>query len=117
MSDPQSQIAAQAAGAALPTGTQIYDAIMGEIEPELVSAVIPTLEDTYKEETADEHEARMKRYEEAFSLYDRCYQAYMDKLTGEVRDRKRSARAESEQHEQAERDQEAEAVLAQIANV
>ncbi len=50
----------------------LYDSLMEQIEPELMSATIETLEKKYANETEKEKEARALRYEEAFKLYDEC---------------------------------------------
>lgn len=49
---------------------QIYDLIMWEIEPELTSDVIPTLEAKYANETSEEKSIRMERYTFAFEAFD-----------------------------------------------
>lgn len=49
---------------------RLYDAIMAEIEPELTSAVAPTLKQKYRHESAAEKAARLARYEQAFATFD-----------------------------------------------
>ena len=48
----------------------LYDAIMAQIEPDLVTATIPTLDEKYAEETPAEKKARAIRYADAFEVCD-----------------------------------------------
>lgn len=84
------------------SGQEIYDAIMAEIQPELTSAIYPTLAEKYKDETEDDRAARMKRYEEAFAEYDKRYAVFLQKVNTDVHEMKKSARdaAEAKAHEQ-----------------
>ncbi|MFA6038909.1 MAG: hypothetical protein WCV62_05255 [Candidatus Peribacteraceae bacterium] len=66
----------------IPSGRRIYDALMAQIEPDLVTATIPTLENTYKDETPEQNAERRKRYLAAFAKYDRAFAA----LTKELRE-------------------------------
>jgi hypothetical protein len=66
MTDPSPQ--AQAQNRAL--AEEIYDLLMGPIEPDLLLAVIPTLDATYAGETKEQHDARMKRYQAAYRAFD-----------------------------------------------
>lgn len=52
------------------SGTELYDSIMGEIEPELLSANLPLLKEAYTNEAPDERAARAARYEAAYAEYD-----------------------------------------------
>lgn len=52
------------------SGTELYDSIMGDIEPELLSANLPLLKDAYANETPDERAARAARYQAAYAEYD-----------------------------------------------
>src|SRR3989344_2098739 len=62
------------------SGKEIYDAIMQGIEPELLSANIPVLEEKYKNETPAEWEIRKRRYNDAFAKFYEMYQAYLSDL-------------------------------------
>jgi len=66
---------------------QIYDMIMGEIEPDLLLENIPHLAQEYADETSEEHEERMQRYATAYRVYD--YEAA--KLTTDMNQKARSA--------------------------
>jgi len=70
--------------AALPSGKQLYDSLMGDIEPELVSSVIPALAARYAGETPDAHTSRMERYKRAFEEYDRRCAEYLRGLRSDV---------------------------------
>ena len=58
-------------------GRHVYDTLMGTIEPELLSAVIPTLEEKYRNEDPVRRIARMARYTEAFRRYDKLYNDFI----------------------------------------
>lgn len=64
------------APAVLPSGVQIYDALMSQIEPELLSINATMLAEQYKNETPAERKARMARYKAAFQKYDAAYAAW-----------------------------------------
>ncbi len=66
-------------------GDDLYDQIMGEIEPELVSSVYDTLEEKYKNETPDEKSARQARYDKAFTEYERRFSLYTSEWNGKLR--------------------------------
>ena len=51
---------------------QVYDVIMGQIEPDLVSDAIASLDEKYKDELPDDRQARMERYSLAFMVLDEC---------------------------------------------
>ena len=83
-------------------GTQIYDSIMQEIEPELMSTVIPTLEEKYQNETPEEAKVRKARYDKAFAEYDKRYAAYMTKVEGQVKNLRKQALKQAEQNSRQE---------------
>jgi len=68
----------------LPTAQELYNSLMSAIEPDLPSTNIPLLEKKYKDETAEQHVARMERYQKAFDEYDKEYETYMAKLTTDL---------------------------------
>jgi hypothetical protein len=75
----------------VPSGTEIYDALMGGIEPELVSANMALLEEKYKNETAEEKEVRQERYQKAFEAYDKAYKEWISDLSAAVEAKKKDA--------------------------
>lgn len=72
-------------------GTEIYDRIMGGIEPELVTAVIPTLAAKYKDETPAQRNIRADRYDAAYAEYDRRFAAYCAELDEKAKASRRQA--------------------------
>lgn len=48
----------------------LYDEIMRHIEPDLLTTVIPTHIEKYKNETAEERKERMTAYDKAFAIFD-----------------------------------------------
>lgn len=75
---------------------QLYDVLMAEIEPDLLLANIPTLDQKYANETADEKAARMQRYEAAYKKFDAEFTAFMAEVNAEVRTSKRESLAAKE---------------------
>jgi hypothetical protein len=47
----------------------LYDMLMYDIEPELVTEMLPELPEIYANETEEEREERAERYARAFSLF------------------------------------------------
>lgn len=75
---------ASAQAPVLPTGQQLYDAIMAHIEPELTTEGVKTLEVKYKNETPGQLAERKNRYALAFELYEKHYAGYIQALQGQV---------------------------------
>ena len=69
---------------ALPTGQQLYDAIMAHIEPELTTEGVKLLDAKYKDESPAQLAERKKRYALAFELYEQHYAGYIQALQGQV---------------------------------
>ena len=89
----------------IPSGTEVYDQIMGEIELDLTSTARPTLEEKYKNETPEQRSERGRRYHKALEEYQKQYVIYKTDLEGKIRAYElsvvtfveRGARAEEEQ--------------------
>ncbi len=47
----------------------LYNILMGAIEPDLTTEMIPVLDEMYFGETQEENAARMKRYAQAIELF------------------------------------------------
>ncbi len=60
------------------SGQEIYDAIMAEIEPELVSANVPLLTKKYEGESPEEKKARGERYGRAYQEYEKRYKKFVE---------------------------------------
>lgn len=54
---------------------ELYDVIMENIEPDLTSKNIGTLDEKYKDETPEQKKARGLRYAEAFALFEQAFAA------------------------------------------
>lgn len=50
----------------------VYDTLMAEIEPELMSTTINALDEKYKDESEEDRAARMERYQRAFIVLEEC---------------------------------------------
>ena len=61
----------------LPTGQQVYDALMGEIEQELLAGRV---QGEHPDETPEQREARNQKYLDAFARYDRAFAALAAEL-------------------------------------
>lgn len=75
----------------IPSGQEIYDLLMGPIEPELLSTSLPTLNEKYKDETPEEAETRKNRYNAAFAKYHEAEKACFADLEEKVRSYEREA--------------------------
>lgn len=76
---------------------QLYDMLMRDIEPDLLSYNIPKLEEYYAGETAEENQARKERYQKAYAEFDRVFQAFMNEVQEDVRNTKRASLEKKEQ--------------------
>lgn len=83
----------------IPTGDELYDMLMRNIEPDLTTGQIPLLDAKYKNETPEEAAVRAERYKKAFAEYDLQLSAYLAKLHAKVREYQSSARSSLENDE------------------
>lgn len=90
----------------LPPADDMYDTLMEKIEPELVSTVIPTLMEKYKDETPKQAKVRVDRYNKAFAEYEKQMNANMDQLDQQVSLYQRHALASAEQKSRMEEETE-----------
>ncbi|MDD5103526.1 MAG: hypothetical protein PHX93_03955 [Candidatus Peribacteraceae bacterium] len=67
------------------TGREIYDSIMREIEPELLSAELPFLEERYQHDTPEQQKKRAERYIKAMDEYEKRYAQYRQEREGKAR--------------------------------
>ena len=58
------------------SGSEIYDRIMGEIEPELVIAELSRIAERTKTENPEQRKVRAERYTKAFAEYDKRFAEY-----------------------------------------
>ncbi len=86
----------------LPDPEKLYDHFMSQIEPDLMTLMIPTLKTRYARETAEEAAERKVRYKKAFEEYDRLYAGYATSLTATVHACNKGAVASLEKGSRAE---------------
>ncbi len=85
----------------IPTGRELYDTLMGHIEPELVTDMAKTLDVKYKDETPEQRALRTKRYDLAFERYEEAYREYMATLDVQVTRYRHQAFAHTEVQDRA----------------
>lgn len=111
MSDPVTHtsesmnISGMPEGFQFPTGQQIYDMIMGQIEPELLTANLDTLDAPYAGESKDAHDARYERYSRAFAKYKVAYAQWVSELHQAIGSYKRAVRKAAEGANQEKEEQ------------
>ena len=69
----------------MPSGMQIYDALMAKIEPELLHANLESLDAKYKDETPADRSVRYKRYSKAFTAYKKAFKQWTKELNKAVK--------------------------------
>ena len=69
----------------------LYDQIMGQIEPDLLSGSIPLLDEKYKSETPEQHKERMNAYEQAFKIFDEVFKEMSGGIYSEIKQMKHAA--------------------------
>ncbi len=99
----------------IPTGDELYNTLMGKIEPELTTAELPVLDARYKDETPEQSKARARRYEKAFAEYDRQLQSYMGDLQAKLKAHQRIAMSSAELGAKAEEEEALTAIESSIA--
>ncbi len=80
----------------IPSGVELYDALMNNIEPDLVTKNIAGLDEKYKGESADERAARLKRYNAAYAAYDLAYAVWLLDTNGKINKYRRAALSQAE---------------------
>lgn len=53
---------------------ELYDLLMADIEPDLVTSTIPTLEEKYRGESPEDAKKRAERYAKAFVTFEERFQ-------------------------------------------
>ena len=96
--------AAAPATTELLTGEEIYNAIMGQIEPDLVTTSGVSTDAPKPGEGDADFSARMERYRKAFATYEKCFEAYVSHLRDDSRKSRLATRIATEQklHDQEE---------------
>lgn len=80
----------------LPDPGQLYDTLMAEIEPELQTVALPTLNAKYAGESSEETVRRMDRYTKAFREYEKRMRALLDAIAMQDRRYFRAMRKRAE---------------------
>jgi hypothetical protein len=75
----------------LPTGADVYNGIMSEIEPDLVNDMIPLLDMKYAGETPIQNAARLARYRAAYDEYAVRFAAWAEEMSTLVQKYRKSA--------------------------
>ncbi len=101
--------------ATLPAGEQIYDTIMAQIEPDLLTASTVKTDAPEDGEALEAYGARMARYRKAFALYEKCFEAFVTHLRDESRKTKLAARFAAEQQTHDTEEAAAEKLLSDMA--
>ena len=99
---------------ALPTGEDIYNAIMGQIEPDLVTTSGVSTDAPKPAESDADFTARMERYRKAFGIYEKCFEAYVANLREESRKSRLATRLATEQKLHDEEEAVAEKLLSDM---
>lgn len=81
---------------------QLYNAIMVNIEPDLVLEHLPYLDELYAGESEADRAERMARYEAAYKKFDEEFQNFMGEVHEEVRSSRREALKAKEIRDRAE---------------
>lgn len=81
----------------LPSGKEIYDALMSAIEPELLSGNLSLLNEKYANETEQQKKEREVRYKKAFANYDKAYKEWISDLSSAVEEKRKDAYAAAEE--------------------
>lgn len=77
--------------------SQIYDQIMGGIEPELLLSNIPLLEKKYENESKEQHEIRMQRYADAYKKFQEAFASFKTVVGGSIKAAKKEDLTKKEQ--------------------
>lgn len=63
---------------------QLYDVVMRDIEPDLLSYNAPKLAEFYKDETEAEHAKRIERYQAAYTQFESAWGAFLTKVQSQL---------------------------------
>ncbi len=66
----------------IPGGPEIYDALMGKIDPDLLTVNVSHLDEKYAGETPEQKQTRLQRYRTAYEAYDAAFRAWVDQVQG-----------------------------------
>jgi hypothetical protein len=75
---------------------ELYDSIMKDIEPDLVTSNLRKLEEQYKDESAEEKTIRMLRYDAANEEFNERLDLHVAEIKESARTKRRNALKEKE---------------------
>ena len=101
----------------IPSGEEIYDQLMQDIEPDLMTATLPTLKEKYKDETPEQAKTRAERYSTAFAEYDKQYAAYIAEQENVLHSYSRQLGNQAEQFVRTDEDQSITQLEAAISDI
>lgn len=81
---------------AMPTGTQVHDALMAPIDADLTTENLPKLDAKYAGEKPEERRTRSDRYKLALQKYDIAFLAWVNGLNEKVNQFRQSVLAYAE---------------------
>ena len=85
------------------TSEWFYDEIMRHIEPDLMTNVLPTHAEKYKNETQEQRVERMQSYDKAFTIFDKVADEYEKEFHQDVVDLKKKSRSKAMKEEVREK--------------
>ncbi|MDA1209042.1 MAG: hypothetical protein O2904_03355 [bacterium] len=88
-----------------PSGQELYDALMGQIEPELISSELPNMGARYAAETPEDTAKRASRYGQAFLKYQQSYEGFSKMKNEEVKTYRKASYEVVEKQSDAEDDE------------
>lgn len=79
---------------------ELYDSIMKDIEPDLLTSNLSKLEEQYKDESEEERAIRMLRYDAANKEFNERLDSYVAEVKESARTKRRKALKEKEAADQ-----------------
>lgn len=80
---------------------QLYDVVMRDVEPDLLSYNLPKLAEFYKDETPAEHSNRMERYRTAYTKFEQAWRDFLTKVQMQVTSGQKMALEQKEASDRA----------------
>ncbi|MFA7682373.1 MAG: hypothetical protein WCX61_05075 [Candidatus Peribacteraceae bacterium] len=101
----------------IPTQQELYDSLMSQIEPELVSGELNHIKEKSAADTPEAFIARKQRYVKAFERYDKEVEKYLAALGDQVRSFKRTALTSMEQKSRTAEEQDLSSLESAMASL
>lgn len=83
---------------------EIYNLLMADIEPELMTDILPFLDDIYADESAEDRKARWTWYQRAFEMFTEQYDAFTNACMHYYTDLRSKALATARKRKEGEED-------------